>query len=691
MPNRLVYSLPLRVLVEDIGERALKYGKKAGVTLSIHHGKHFEDPLFRRDLIVTTIDQTVGAYACTPLSFSLKHGAIPAGAVATSFLVFDEIQLFVPELGLQAALVLAKHSLETGFPFVIMSATLSRKFVDRFCDEVSSMGQIELIEAKEEEIPSRLNRKVKLVYKKEKLKPEDIENAFLRHSEKIIVICNTVGRAQELFKSLRVNDKILLHSRFLESDRRVLETKVKKIFGKNGKGKGVLVTTQIIEAGIDLSAPLILSEIAPADSLVQRAGRCARWGGEGEFWIYEVEKERPYLKDLIEKTRKELEDLQGEILTWDVEKVFVEKALENLIEEKWLSIDARANVIAILSEASFTGDRNLASRAVRDEFQSEISLHRDPNSLGKDILRLERIKVPFWLFKHWAEKYQFQIWEVGERNIIDDKMEIRWQAFPIADPEELLPFKYYIVSPEQLGYSEELGLLPGESGKDFPLREASELWSFGEFEYKEESWFSHAKRIEEQGKRLLEASSFELSKLAKALGMTKKKLENLILIIMKLHDLGKLNKRWQEKAGWNGHVPLAHSEKKGIKFPPHATISAYAISKWAYENYKSKKIFEALILAIAHHHSLRSFEYPKYEFIEEWEKILKESNIESAIIKTIYSKASGSHLPKRMPEFNNVLVYRMYVFISRLIKFADWMAVGGEDALVCFEEWYANV
>ena len=90
-PNRLVYSLPTRALVEDVAERLKEKMGKLGAFLSVscQHGANPEDPFFKEDVIVATIDQTIGAYCCTPLSLPAYLGNIPAGAVTTAFLCFD--------------------------------------------------------------------------------------------------------------------------------------------------------------------------------------------------------------------------------------------------------------------------------------------------------------------------------------------------------------------------------------------------------------------------------------------------------------------------------------------------------------------------------------------------------------------------------------------------------------------------
>ena len=73
---------------------------------------------------------------------------------------------------------------------------------------------------------------------------------------------------------------ILLHSRFFAEDRRAKETRIRALFGRDAKGPAILVATQVIEAGLDISSDDLHTELCPMNALVQRAGRCARFEGE---------------------------------------------------------------------------------------------------------------------------------------------------------------------------------------------------------------------------------------------------------------------------------------------------------------------------------------------------------------------------------------------------------------------------
>src|SRR5699024_6956603 len=94
------------------------------------------------------------------------------------------------------------------------------------------------------------------------------------------------------------------HSEFLAKDRRMTEEKVRSLFGKDSGKKGILVATQVVEAGIDITCDVMHTDLCPPSSLIQRAGRNARYEDEeGEIFWHPVEKAGPYRsqKELIEK------------------------------------------------------------------------------------------------------------------------------------------------------------------------------------------------------------------------------------------------------------------------------------------------------------------------------------------------------------------------------------------------------
>ena len=100
----------------------------------------------------------------------------------------------------------------------------------------------------------------------------------------VAVVCNTVGRAQEVYRVFRQQQLVepeylqLLHSRFPFEEREERERTALESFGKDGTRPkaAILVSTQIIEQSLDLDFDLMITDLAPADLVLQRAGRLHR-------------------------------------------------------------------------------------------------------------------------------------------------------------------------------------------------------------------------------------------------------------------------------------------------------------------------------------------------------------------------------------------------------------------------------
>ncbi|HYZ75002.1 MAG TPA: CRISPR-associated helicase Cas3', partial [Chthoniobacterales bacterium] len=102
-----------------------------------------------------------------------------------------------------------------------------------------------------------------------------------------LVVVNNVRRAQDVYQQLQRSRAVeciaLIHSRFRPPDRKRPE---EILFAGGGR---IVVATQAVEAGVDVSAGALITELAPWSSLVQRFGRCNRYGefaaGSEIFWI----------------------------------------------------------------------------------------------------------------------------------------------------------------------------------------------------------------------------------------------------------------------------------------------------------------------------------------------------------------------------------------------------------------------
>jgi CRISPR-associated endonuclease/helicase Cas3 len=134
-----------------------------------------------------------------------------------------------------------------------------------------------------------------------------------------LVVCNTVERACQTFDAIvkqRQGETRLIHSRFRPADRENWQREfLNKAAGKPGVDR-IIVATQVVEAGVDISAGCLITELAPWPSLVQRFGRCARYGGTGQVLVVDRRKNAddaaPYQPEELESawdTIRQLHDV----------------------------------------------------------------------------------------------------------------------------------------------------------------------------------------------------------------------------------------------------------------------------------------------------------------------------------------------------------------------------------------------
>jgi CRISPR-associated endonuclease/helicase Cas3 len=103
-----------------------------------------------------------------------------------------------------------------------------------------------------------------------------------------LVVANTVTRAREICLALEKGtpaEIVLLHSRFRAGDRVAHTNQMSAPLPPEGR---IVISTQVIEAGIDISADLLITDLAPYSSLVQRFGRVNRYGDQPDsriFWV----------------------------------------------------------------------------------------------------------------------------------------------------------------------------------------------------------------------------------------------------------------------------------------------------------------------------------------------------------------------------------------------------------------------
>ncbi|MFD7923507.1 CRISPR-associated helicase Cas3' [Streptomyces sp. NPDC059740] len=124
-----------------------------------------------------------------------------------------------------------------------------------------------------------------------------------------LVVCNTVGDAQETYLQLREvldrrsheegSDVQLLHARFPGDVREERTAKVTAGLGRSGPRpvRRIVVATQVVEQSLDLDADIVISDLAPLSLLLQRAGRCWRHENHWQRHGYPDDRGRPRWAD----------------------------------------------------------------------------------------------------------------------------------------------------------------------------------------------------------------------------------------------------------------------------------------------------------------------------------------------------------------------------------------------------------
>lgn len=259
---------------------------------------HAQSKEFANKLVISTIDQVL-KFPFFYLGFEKEYATM-----ASSKLIIDELQAYNPKIA--ALLVRAMAMIdEIGGSFLIMTATLPDFYYKALQRELKQPNKPLHYG---EFIDDRVKRHNVSIREKSILDCAQ-EAAEAGKKKKVLMICNTVNQARELYKEVirqlykeivhrhpEVEEQIetqtwseihkvvvqhypnvhLLHSQFTQKNRKRLESKIIE-FAKSEK-TGIWVTTQLVEASLDIDFDVLYSEMASLDSLFQRLGRCNRRG-----------------------------------------------------------------------------------------------------------------------------------------------------------------------------------------------------------------------------------------------------------------------------------------------------------------------------------------------------------------------------------------------------------------------------
>lgn len=757
-PQKMIYSLPLRTLANSIysninetlkKEHIQKLYSKLNELASRQTGEYCEDPLCEKEMIFSTIDQTLSNFLCFPLSLSQRQANINAGSLAGSYLVFDEFHLLDPKLSMATSLGMIRM-LRNLCRVCIMTATLTDDYIQFIRDEFDF--EVVSIDAFPEDIekinslrpaPNRTIKKAISVCLDKKINAQTILD---KHTNKTIVICNRVETAQNLYAEIKKskNDKttlICIHSRYFDSDRKNQESMIKEYFGKDStKKNAILIATQVIEAGMDISCNTMHTEISPINSFLQRAGRCARFVNEyGEIFIYDVlnldEREKIPVEPESEEDKKEIKKLNNKYLPYDQNLCLrslealckynsLDETISNELVNSVLKEDENRNIRNItanlfneskIRESWRDCNKNHYRETIRDIQSIELILIDLENQKDKKIIpwKYEAISVFRWSFISWVKQIMSTKQDEGDWVIAravqgkDSVFDFEWQdkdsySLHRLSIEDLKNhYELVFVDNRYFNYTA-AGFTVVENGDKIisPVKENIEKEELI-ITYKKDTFYQH-------NKALLNCFEIEFNPYLKFVSREletfwKRKYDwgKLMQLTICLHDYGKLNTAWQkpmkefqkEKTGIdNQEEVLAHTEYNDntdrelakecrIKNKPaHAGIGAMQAYDIVLDEYNDEEIAKVISNTILKHHSPDSKSYVDFSItdlcINEIQKLFKEYSLKGNFIK----KERGESLEDIALDKDKEWI--LYFLFVRILRICD------QKATESFEKYY---
>ena len=498
-PRRLVYCLPMRTLVEQTVDRIIRWLENLDMTDSIGvvtlmGGEPREQWYLYPEkpfIIVGTQDMLLSralnrGYGSSPFMWPVEYGLLNNDCLW----VMDEVQLMANGLPTSTQLAGLRHKLETYGPAhsVWMSATMQPQWLTTVDHPEPLASQV--LELSHDDISSPGLRKRHNARKIVSEVGIASGNQYSRQMAEFIkerhqpgtltlAILNTVGRAQEVYRELnntrRISldaEKVLIHSRFRASDREKKQGAITSDVDSSGAGM-IVVATQAVEAGVDISARMLITELAPWPSLVQRFGRCNRTGEDEQgdiFWVDMGERSQdtaPYSPEDVASARQMMKALEGKSAgPSDLEELAND--FENI---EHLTVIRRRDVVGLFDTTpDLSGSYLDVSQYVRGTDERSVLVYwrnlspEGPEELEPRPLHSETVSVP--LGKNIEDYFK----GVGRKAWAWDFIDDRWRQ---VQPRDIYPGMTLILDAAQGGYSPDTGWDPSNRNPVEPVPIAS--------------------------------------------------------------------------------------------------------------------------------------------------------------------------------------------------------------------------
>jgi CRISPR-associated endonuclease/helicase Cas3 len=733
--DHLIFAFPLVTLAQaqyiEVKDTCRSVAPELRVT--IQTGAQREDEFFSGDIIFTTIDQVLSAYIGVPVSLPGKLANVPAAALLGAYVVFDEVHLLEPERALATALDVAARLVHHS-RVLMMTATLSVSASTIVAERLLA-AQVSVPPEEARAIPSQAGKQRRYVWHAESLTAAAITQA---HRNRSIVVVNTVSRAQSLVEEVRQQvgpegpEVLLLHSRFLASDRRRVEEVLLNRLGEKADGNVILVATQVIEVGLNISCSVMHTEVAPANAVLQRAGRCARFAEpkSGTVHVYALEQNDrgewqygPYTEQrrLVDATSTELSKRMDAVLD-----AADEEALVDAVHKEDDTTTLGQIVPNVRAEEVRKAQQSGAPASVRDLVRDidavTLYVYDNPAHLPLagplEAFSLPRLTIQ-GIISSLKRDNQLAALFTMEFGPSDDGSTPAPEWRTIVEERQARAALVLCIKSSHADYSSTVGLTikpDGTASGTFncpPLAGARKVWQA--YGYHKELYQDHIILVVRAHDSVAGRTSLARSRLEQTLRMPVGTIEQLSHLVTQLHDVGKLSMQWQQ-AAWQWQIDngdqreglLAHTEydatnivtrarwQQGARTGryrrgPHAAEGAYAVLRILSAATQARgltgtaggSVVAALASAIARHHSAGTEQLSSFELAAE---------ASGAVTETLGSlPAPLEHRPDGaiQVQFGKQLTapsakedsYWLYLYIARRLRLADQEGTraGGPD------------
>ena len=334
-PRRLIYALPMRTLTAQIGSEIERWLGELGLSDDVdlhvvmggtsHRAKPWREHPERVSILVGTIDLLTSKALVR--AYGTPRNAFPMDAA----LVWNDAHVVVDEVQAAPATTITMRQIDafrrgrTVGPagLTCMSATVPRDLIDTVDNCFPADDLVIRLGDGDDKGDLQTRRDAARVIRKLDLAPRSVKGlataAIAEHdpATMTLVIVNTVKLACEIYAAVvRAKPEakvILLHSRFRPADRAPIVRSL--LEGGPAQGR-IVISTQVVEAGMDLDAKTLITEVAPWPSLVQRSGRCNRAGLCADASMYwALAKDAPYQSADLAASVETLTLLEGQLVT----------------------------------------------------------------------------------------------------------------------------------------------------------------------------------------------------------------------------------------------------------------------------------------------------------------------------------------------------------------------------------------